>query len=136
MGYTHYWNGGITPEEWTELLPIAKAIIEASDVPLQYEWDVASEPEVSDEVIHLNGVDDEGHEMFFLTPHPSTFSFCKTDEKPYDEVVVAILIAADTISPTFSWSSDGSGTDHDAGRTLYETALESVKGTESFENNP
>jgi hypothetical protein len=117
MGYTHYWNGNITPTEFNQLLPIAKAIIKESDVPVQYGRDHTSPPRLSNDTIRLNGVGEDGHETFMIVADEQR-EFCKTAEKPYDEIVVAILIAASEIAKDFEWRSDGNASDHKRGKQL------------------
>jgi len=124
MGYTHYWkNEGFTPEQWGEACEISRKIIDASAVPVQFEYDQDDDPEVSPSLIRFNGVEDDGHETFYLTPVSDSFSFCKTARKPYDEIVVAVLGALAEINPHFSWSSDGDAQDHIDGIALYQRAL-------------
>ena len=59
--------------------------------------DGEGEPHLSEDVIALNGSEDDGgsHESFILQwDARSNGSFCKTQNKPYDVVVTAILIRA------------------------------------------
>lgn len=124
MGYTHYWdNPGFTDDEWTEARKFAKRIIAATDVPVQYEDDIPTAPEISDELIRFNGVGEAAHETFFIEKHPSRgFGFCKTAYKPYDEVVVAMLIMLSRVNSRFTWSSDGDESDHVYGAELFQRA--------------
>lgn len=125
MGYTHYWtvSENFSQEEWDEILACARKIIGASSIPIQYEDDDDSPPELSNEMICFNGVGADGLETFVLTRTVS-HSFCKTARQPYDEIVVAILImVADVVPDKFSWSSDGSEDEHDDGNDLYLSAL-------------
>jgi len=127
MGYTHYWKSEqeFTPKQWTKLCQVTKAIFDATDIPVQYEYDDNRSPEISPQHIRFNGVENDRHETFVLNCGLIEFDFCKTACKPYDEIVVAILIAAADINKEFSWSSDGDG-DPDAftaGKTLYSNAL-------------
>jgi len=121
MGYTHYWqNPGFTQDEWTEVRKFAKRIVAETDVPIQFEDDIATAPQIDNEVIRFNGVGDAAHETFYLAKQPSSsFQFCKTARKPYDEVVVAMLIMLSTVNPIFSWSSDGQPADHVDGLSLF-----------------
>jgi len=68
-------------------------------------------------MIRFNGKDDEGHETFMLTPDPSDFNFCKTAQKPYDLVVVAILCLLAHRTDT-GVSSDGDRSDWAEGLKL------------------
>lgn len=115
MGYTRCWRNvsKLTPE----FLAGATAIIKASPCPLVFEYDEPwSAPEISEENIIFNGVEDDGHETFVLSPGKG-FSFCKTAYKPYDVVVTAILALADHYN-ICSVSSDGNKDDWQAGVDL------------------
>ena len=104
MGYTHYWrHSSFSDEEWDEICARARSILNATDVPLQWEYDVEQPPQVNHEAIRFNGVEDDGHETFYLEKN-SKGEFCKTARKPYDEVVVALLTTIDEVADHFSWS--------------------------------
>jgi len=109
--YTHYWNhDGFTKKEWTRLQELARTIFkraDAANVAIQYESDDVRPPYISGEFIRFNGVGALGYETFLLEKAATPFAFCKTSRKDYDAVVVAVLLAADMVSPTFEWKSDG-----------------------------
>lgn len=89
MGYTHYWRQSqtITPE----LVDAVNKVIAESGIPLRKEYDLpGTQPEVSIDRIRFNGVDEDGHETFYFRAG-SGFDFCKTQHKPYDVVVTAVL---------------------------------------------
>lgn len=125
MGYTHYWktNGAMTATEWEAITAAARKIVTKSTVALAFEYD---EPEkkivISKTAIRFNGIGDDGHETFCIGPDGTDFEFCKTARKPYDEVVVAILVACAVHASVFSWSSDGDDADHADGLKLYSAA--------------
>jgi len=124
MGYTHYWNhNGFNKEDWAIAQDGARRIIEASEVPVQFEYDDDALPDISDDVIRFNGIDDDGHETFYMPRTDISFAFCKTARKPYDEIVVAILGMLADINSVFEWSSDGSSQDHADGKALYNEAI-------------
>lgn len=50
---------------------------------------------------------EDSHETFSLTREAQDFEFCKTAQKPYDEVVVAVMTEARDINPSFNPRSDG-----------------------------
>lgn len=129
MGYTHYWDASpFTDEQWAEVIERGKRILScASHIPVQFEYDTPAPPELSQECIRFNGVDEDGHETFVVGPRDTGFGFCKTARKPYDTVVVAFLVMLNDVNPDFTWSSDGEDEDHEAGRKLYE---ESKQGEE------
>lgn len=147
MGYTHYWYKNYDADEevfrakYSELLPIVQKIANIAGVPL--------EGKISSQSVHLNGVGGDGHETFLWLPGKSAgafnmlmqlskeedepapkfsnglFAFCKTAQKDYDIVVVAILCAVQQIygDELVNVSSDGDmNTDWAAGRELYERA--------------
>ena len=81
--------------------------------------------------ICLNGIGENAHETFLLTPHKAKFECCKTNRKPYDEIVVGILLVA-TGRGLLEFTSDGSGDELSAGwqlkhKVLYEKALAKKK---------
>lgn len=121
MGYTHYWRQkrGFTPTEWAKIVNETKRVIAACGTPLAGpHGEAGTKPIINSEVISLNGLNDDSHETFHLECKPTTspgehskdgvFNFCKTEQKPYDPVVVSILHAADVIAPgALKLSSDG-----------------------------
>lgn len=138
MGYTHYWQGRFTEDEWSNLMPIAREIINLRARLLSRSYQCNTEaPTVDEFSIELNGVDEGAHEDFMLH-RVNNHDFCKTARKPYDAVVVALLIAASAVTAAdgdFSWSSDGDDDDHREGQSLYEEAVASL--TDAFmEQNP
>lgn len=121
MGYTHYFEFKTVPHEIKvrEFLGLVRRIINTSNVPIQRCYDDPRPPCVTPSLILFNGVGDDGHETFELKPTSTKWGFCKTAQKPYDEIVVAILLAADMIfGNDFNWSSDGDDEEHEAGRQL------------------
>lgn len=113
MGYTHYWNPtvGFSEEEWDRLCTFATGLVAAckrSGPDICLECDLPDEePLITKDVIQFNGKEDEGHETFSLRRDEKGFNFCKTARKPYDAAVVAMLIKASEICPTFNSSGDG-----------------------------
>lgn len=95
MGYTHYWEKvkDFPDERFALFTQDVKRIIETTDVPLRMEFDTDHPPLVTEEAIHLNGVEEDGHETFGIVRDIPGFDFCKTNRKPYDVVVCACLIA-------------------------------------------
>jgi hypothetical protein len=142
MGYTHYWRprGDINAAVWDRLtkatigvLSIAKersiAIVGGMGEP-------GSEPEITDDVICLNGIPD--HETLYLERVPRVrdrgdpgyerFAFCKTAQKPYDVVVTAILCLAEHYSDGFfRVSSDGDAEEWSAGLELARKVTSGVQ---------
>lgn len=126
MGYTHYWTfeRPITRPEMVGLAEDVEAIILASGIPLAYEYDEPTiPPQVADEAIHFNGIEEDGHETFGIRVGAEGFDFCKTAAKPYDVVVVASLAALkDRLGSDVRISSDGDAADWRDGVALAERA--------------
>lgn len=136
MGYTHYWGATrtFTASEWKDICAATRSILAATDATIVREYDQPTErPDILDDEILLNGSGEEGHETFWLQRElpeepeyrkgEGDFQFCKTARKPYDDVVVAILIAVRDIAPdAFSWSSDGYLEEHADGLALLNRA--------------
>lgn len=130
MGYTHYYPGLATT---ADVIADARKIIDASAVticgPAGQGLPIFNEAEG----IRLNGFEaaGEAYETFHLRgtqdpKYPGMAEFCKTENRPYDEVVTAILIAAavrslDTTTGTIR--SDGRWDNWAAGVELFEKAV-------------
>lgn len=102
---------------------------------------------LNDEQIYLNGLDGEGCEAFRWYPEKATgmiyscdeenfpesaaFTFCKTQRRSYDIVVVASLCAVERIygKDLVRVSSDGDKNDEEwlAGKKLFEKAMNQMK---------
>ena len=70
--------------------------------------------------LEINGFNEDANETFFLTPGSVSFDCCKTGQKPYDEIVVAVLNYAG--HGLLTWWSDGSDFDLISGRVLNQLA--------------
>ena len=101
MGYTHYWRIKKQYSMPVRAKEIIKEILaEAYKAGIvQYEWNDTKEPLVTDTVVRFNGVGENGHETFYFDVTDTYrgsdgqhFAFCKTARKPYDEVVMKVLI--------------------------------------------
>ncbi len=103
MGYTHYWKQAkkATHEEWAAFATAAKAVVKAAREEVELEADIDADG------IDVNGVGPESYENMVFGHGPKEFAFCKTAQRPYDVVVVALLALAKRTLPGFSWSSDG-----------------------------
>jgi hypothetical protein len=130
MGYTHYFPGlTATPE----VIDDARKIIESSGVTICGPKGQGLPILDEEEGIRLNGfrMAGEASDTFHLRgrkePHyPEMWTFCKTDQRPYDEVVTAILIAAAVRAmdlPTGSVRSDGRWDNWASGVALFEKAV-------------
>lgn len=110
MGYTHYWRlkGPIALKEWKAITAAAKVVLDTAKVPIQREYDDTAPPVINTDEIRFNGVEDDGHETFLFGRADDGFNFTKTAQKPYDEVVVAVLKAIKKVlGGAITLSSDG-----------------------------
>lgn len=112
-GYSHYWEvkTEIDPAVWAKIVAAAKKIVaaaEAQGIAVRGPMGTGK-PEFTDEDIALNGdaATRNDYESFVLIRKPDGFSFVKTDEKPYDAVVVSILAVATKLVKGLSVRSDG-----------------------------
>ncbi len=126
MGYTHYWETRKRPtsKQWDKIQKAVASLLNSDNIMglVQYESDKATPPIVSAEVIRFNGIDEKGHETFYLDREPTGFEFCKTAEKPYDIVVTAVLVIVEGYAPDcYSVTSDGMAADWDSGLALAQT---------------
>ena len=110
MGYTHYWgqSKALTDEQFGKVKELVGKAVELSDVEICDGQGEGEEPFINKVGIYLNGKGEFAHETFSIVRFRKGEEFCKTDRKPYDEVVVASLILLYEEFPSiFSWSSDG-----------------------------
>lgn len=126
MGYTHYFTQ-VTSTEGDDRSYLKFAIdamlitLTAEKRGLNIDWHV-TENEVS-----INGIGEDSHETFYFTREANlTFNFCKTAQKPYDEVITACLIALKkAYGDKVDIGSDGEWeSDWVAGRALYQMAVQ------------
>ena len=120
MGYTHYWRqyDGFNSDKWDALVKHSLHLQAASPVTL-------ADVEMSDFEISFNGVAPQNHETFTLDramPPPNLtdrlpekdhfFSFCKTAQKPYDLMVMCVLLVANALEPdVITYATDGAESD-------------------------
>ncbi|HZV82799.1 MAG TPA: hypothetical protein VFF53_11600 [Geobacteraceae bacterium] len=117
MGYTHYWRLKAATLSTEALVIIGELLGRAYHRGIiQREFDDPRPPFVSDTKIRFNGVGESGHETFYFTSTPDTgqsntgwtFHFCKTARKPYDRVVMQVLIVLKYyLGKAITVSSDG-----------------------------
>lgn len=132
MGYTHYWSRPQTLNKDTlkSFVADCKKIFEHCknklDIELvNYMGDEGTEPEANDEGVFFNGSGDESHEGLVIeqSDSDSSFNFCKTNMKPYDVAVTAVLIALNHHFPECKITSDGNTKDWDEGRRICSDCL-------------
>ena len=96
MGYTHYWSvkSPTNFTAWTSALKDCRKIIKRAteDMELANGAGEQGTKPVLVNGVEFNGVESDSHETFSLPKVPVVGSyFCKTNQKPYDTVVVACL---------------------------------------------
>jgi hypothetical protein len=128
-GYTHYFTWQQAPgedalkqcvAEMSLVIEAHKSILVGPDEP----GATPGSPKLEATRVDINGIGDDAHEPFVF-PGGTGFNFCKTEWKPYDEVVTACLIVArDHFPPSvLAIGSDGSWADWAAGARLYSSVL-------------
>ena len=127
MGYTHYWTikRPITRKAWSAIMADTRKLLASTVTPLAAEFDRPDEmPDVNPQEIRFNGIGNAGHETFLISPHAAPFEFCKTNGKPYDTMVAAVLIvAAHHAGKAIDVSSDGEAIDWAAPLGLVRAVL-------------
>tara|TARA_S200000501_G_C20852844_1_gene756439 strand:- start:288 stop:716 length:429 start_codon:yes stop_codon:yes gene_type:complete len=129
MGYTHYWKNTypLTVNQWSDLLKTTTDIIVRSNVPVSLKSSFFMSPPFDNQSsmrsqshITIDGFKNDAYETFYLTPQAVEWDCCKTAQRPYDTIVVAILNHAAARIPGFYWSSDGKKHEHLAGLHLQD----------------
>lgn len=95
MGFTHYYQLAqpISENDWAKIKVQMQTLIENSPVPLGDGWgEEGSKPDLTDNHININGIEDNAHETFTVYRLSTKWGFTKTARKPYDVVVVALLV--------------------------------------------
>ena len=112
MGFTHYIDQDreATTEEWQAIRDDVATLIAALPEGLEIAGlmgERGTPPELNNDRIAFNGVEDEGCETFILCREPAD-GFCKTNQRPYDLLVAAALIVATHHAPAvYTVRSDG-----------------------------
>jgi hypothetical protein len=135
MGYTHYVyrKPTLDTEAWSRYVSAIKKMYADPEVKklIAEEYDAVDKPPIVDrEIVKFNGLDQDGHETFYLErisrwpgdPREGgrSFQFCKTARKPYDKVVICALLAAKTaFGEDIVLRSDGDWDEWVEGRQLY-----------------
>lgn len=133
MGYTHYWTynqAADDVEKFAKAVAEIKKLLgteEVKDIHLCGETSKL-EPILDKEEVYLNGVEEDGHDDFYVKVNQYEESYCKTAKKPYDLVVMLCLIAFANNLKRFTFSSDG---DFDKewlpARKLYEREIRKLR---------
>ena len=91
MGFTRYWEfNELNEEKFKDFSSICQVLVDNMGVPLE---DIT----INERQVRFNGVDEDGHETFCFSLGGRDFNFCKTNIKPYDEVVCGCLYVAKVI---------------------------------------
>lgn len=111
MGYTHYWtqNRDFTDSEWQKITEFMHKATENLPFKVCGGWG-DGDPVINDTIIQFNGSEEAGqdYETMSLNKNGRGFNFCKTEFRPYDLLVCALLLAATEIAPgALDVSSDG-----------------------------
>lgn len=131
MGYTHYFEQkrDCPAKAWELISSDFGKILGDRDARglIQREYDNPAPPEVGPR-IRFNGIGEAGHETMLVSrkkPKDESFQFCKTAYKPYDAVVVALLLVMfhHTKSDVWDIGSDGDWDEWVNGRELYARVL-------------
>ncbi|EPS36721.1 hypothetical protein H072_9721 [Dactylellina haptotyla CBS 200.50] len=121
MGYTHYWRGPLHHVD--QLLPDIRKLFAVTSCAIAGPYG-KDEPIATDDTVAFNGAGEDSYESMVLTfGEDIPFGFCKTQYKPYDQVVGAVLLRCAFYNPGFDVSSDGAWEDWKAARELYQTAF-------------
>lgn len=134
MGYTHYFYYNnpfevLDQEIWDKFIDYVKRIIQVAKATDDIDivgpmGEKGTKPEIDGDIVSLNGLEDDSHETLLIDRDPTEesqrqvanmwtgkqigFRFCKTNQKPYDSVVTAILFELNRLFPgKFTVSSDG-----------------------------
>jgi len=132
-GYTHYFTWKHPPDDaslkdcvadMNRLIEARKSILVSPDL----RDSIPGSPKLNGTNVDFNGIGENAHEPFvfpFVFPDHSSFNFCKTEWKPYDEVVTACLIVArDHFPPsTLEIKSDGDWEYWKEGAKLYSSVF-------------
>ena len=151
MGYTHSWTRNeslMFPEDvrdfYAEFTRLAVQVIQTAEQQGIKLADPSGEHlgawRVDGDSVRLNGYGEDSHESFVwekVCPEPQDwvkdggyFDFCKTNRKPYDVVVTALLLAVrESYGDAVRISSDGGFFDWKDGVRLFEEATGLVPTT-------
>lgn len=91
MGFTRYWEfKSLDNEKFEEFSSMCDLLIDSMGIPVE---DVM----INKTQVRFNGVDEDGHETFNFSLQKPGFNFCKTNLKPYDELVCGCLYIANLL---------------------------------------
>lgn len=120
MGYSHRWTMTDKAQDdnaWLRFYAAAAIICSRArrrGVGIAG-WDGEGSPEFTEGTVCLNGRGSQSYETFRIDRDGG--SSCKTNHRPYDVAVVAILTAGERLG-VLTWDSDGEASEHAAGIAL------------------
>lgn len=142
MGYTHYYSrdtvrssGPGAYARFTNGVERIFAEAETRGIQIGDAFGVTKNWEISETRVAFNGMDSDAHETFVweaVSPRQPIhaagksmlFNFCKTAYKPYDAVVVAVLLwLKDCYTDAVDISSDGEWAEWYEGRDLFRAVF-------------
>ena len=117
MGFTRYWENLRKPID-EETLETIKNIIDIAKKEYDIDIEIKS---LTNELVMLNGDESKGldHEDFVIDLK-NGFNFCKTNEKPYDIVVNAILKLLESKGKIHDVEKDDDSEEEKAEELLYK----------------
>lgn len=116
-----------TDDEWNTIKELTQQILDVAVMNkikiVNGSGEEGSIAEINDEYIWLNGEGEDSHETFSMDREAKDFDFCKTNQKPYDAIVTALLIMLENNFPdNIKCSSDGDAEDWQEGLKIAEQA--------------
>ena len=124
MEFTQYFEDtqDIPMNDWNKITEATKELVEIqinNGIPIVNGYGgIGTSPEINDNFISLNGEGEDSHESFYISREDNeSFCFCKTAQKPYNTLVVAILTIVSDLGYT-EFSSDGDDENLEEGRKL------------------
>lgn len=134
MGYTHYYRREERLDEETFKLfakDVKRIMQMAKTLKIRLAGaggEVKTKPIVEDDLICFNGYRSKAHETLLISRIKTRrnldsgdaliFDFCKTARKPYDKIVVAVLVAFKHHFPNSRISSDGDEEAFELGKNI------------------
>lgn len=122
MGFTRYYtiHKKLNSEDFSKFSKDSESICKWISKSYGHKiagWNGHGDPEFTDELVSFNGrqfIDtDESHETFEISIKSSGFNFTKTQLKPYDKHVFAVLyIAHHYFGDSIEVSCDGEGDEY------------------------
>ena len=134
MGYTHYWNYTKPSKDFDDeyinvLLDINLGLKNLDKSIVLRGGDGTGLPEFTRERICFNGDGQQGldHETFYFDKNPTDFTFCKTNNKPYDFFVGVCLLSIANRITGFEFSSDGDNREWEPIILFYQKFIGEIK---------